>query len=873
MTVKHFYVYQWVIKEDHIKCYVINKKNKSSCIKIYGFEPILIVEAEINERNLEGEELEQVYKYIEYVLKLDKHEPIRYEIRKMKSSNNLTYISEYILMWFESWEARKHCINFIKKASRIIKNINQNVPVNLIVHSDDIEKLTIFLTEMGLMYTGWVEINVERELEERIETEIKEYRCNDIKTIKKINREYLPEPLILSFDIECYSSNHDTMPQSYKREDIIVMISIVVKRYKKEGIEKYLLLADYYVPVNYLENNNYKDYKLIICKGDIGIVKEFGILIKLIKPDIIVGYNIFGFDFPYMIDKMELYLMDYPDISRLIKEKGTYCKGVEWESSAYGYNIMKKLYAEGRIIIDILYIFRRKKDLESAKLSEVSKIFLGDTKIDLGHNTMFKLLNNITINGINKIIEYCIKDSKLVIELLEKFEMWTSWVEEASITEISIDDLYTRGNQIRVTNQMYNECMKRNIVLKKSDVKWYKTEGGYTFEAEKSKYENCTCIDFKSLYPSIMIEYNICLSTYINLNDIEHEKEYMDINVINIENRKHGFRKDPVGILPGMLKKLLDERDKIKKQLKNVESKTYKIILDERQNALKICANSVYGVLGTKTAKYTRHSPASESVTFMGRNYVLWLRKFIIDNYELKVPYGDTDSCYLVPYINLSKDDMIYITHKILEDINNRLPKNIKVAYEEHYDTIFIMTKKKYILINNGKMKAKGMLTARRGTCIYVKNVYNKLLNMSLIDNVTEYELLQYLTEAYYNLLLNNVPIDELIMTKRISNNYVGDNLPQNIMTNRLKFEGKKVVPGTRIEYLYVDKIEDDDEEYQGDKMYTYEEVIENGMKIDNEYYIKTQMSKPINDLLTALGYKYMEGRAYSNAILKFKSY
>ena len=143
-------------------------------------------------------------------------------------------------------------------------------------------------------------------------------------------------------------------------------------------------------------------------------------------------------------------------------------------------------------------------------------------------------------------------------------------------------------------------------------------------------------LDFQSLYPSIIIAFNICPSTYCRPNS----------NTFMVG--EHGFRKSRVGLLPGMIKSILDERKAVKKRMVEYNKDTVEyIVLDRRQNALKICANSVYGMMGFKNSRYFGHVGCAESVTTVGRNLLSEIVEYIVGAYPVRVIYGDTDSCML----------------------------------------------------------------------------------------------------------------------------------------------------------------------------------------------------------------------------------
>eukprot|EP01098_Paradermamoeba_levis_P001495 TRINITY_DN1176_c0_g1_i8.p1 TRINITY_DN1176_c0_g1~~TRINITY_DN1176_c0_g1_i8.p1 ORF type:complete len:835 (-),score=12.56 TRINITY_DN1176_c0_g1_i8:52-2556(-) len=823
-----FYSFQWIVGNDFVRCYCLSQDSESCAVTVRGYRPHLLVKV----RPRKGRTGSGFLDNLKRSLAPSGHEPIDSEDLLMSSTSNISKKSVYTRLYFSSWEARRHCINLLRKSFEAK------------VYSEDVDDHVIFLTDFELSVTGWFSVDVTQK-------SLRKYSCFDVSTIRRENIKSLPSPLIASFDIECYSSQHGAMPKSYKKCDKVAMISVVFGKYMEDPQCSYVILNKSYEPQG-LDKNQY----VVVADDEQHMFFLFSEVIKRHDPDIIAGYNIFGFDFPYMVDRMDLVLKEFPDISRLDEGGATYMKDVDWESSAYGWNVMRKMWTEGRIVMDIMQIFRRRKEFESVKLSEVSIKILKDTKLDMSPSDMFSILKSVTKEGIESVMSYCIKDSQLVLRLINNQDMWTSWVEEAGITMVPIEDLYTRGSGVRITNQLYKECYRTGIAMKKPKNYSYKFEGGHVFEPDASRYENCTSVDFKSLYPSIMIQYNICTSTYI-----EPGKEVpRDAYHFYINNKVHVFRRSPEGVIPKLLRFLIEERSRVRQQMNESISEVYRSVLDQRQNALKICANAIYGVLGSKESKYLKHFPSGEAVTFIGRSYVTHLKSHIEKHHGISVAYGDTDSSYLYGGSSMTKEELISATKNVVENVNSILPSNIRLAYETHYDVILFLTKKRYILCSGGKITYKGVVSARRGFCNYAKDVYNKVLSMSLRDGLKGEEILRFLQDSYEMILDNKVPIGDLVMTKSVKKEYVSQNVPQKMMMERLKHNGVKISPGTRIEYVFVKAPE---AEKQGERMYTTEEVLQQKMEIDGEYYMSRQMSRALGDLTKALGYKNLENIAY----------
>lgn len=296
----------------------------------------------------------------------------------------------------------------------------------------------------------------------------------------------------------------------------------------------------------------------------------------------------------------------------------------------------------------------------------------------------------VSINkAIYKCIEiigiYCVKDSILPLQLITKLNTYISLEQMSNITGVPVSYLLTRGQQIKVLAQVYRRTAFENIIIdfNKKDKKLStisdKYQGASVVEANAGDYNLVAVEDFASLYPTTMITYNICYTTIvppeISFNEEEMYKCEWDDHVgcsHDIYHRKkkkeeimcghncYNYYKPNIrmGLVPSLLRELLVERRKVKKQMKIVkeelsskllsgssefESKQLLYtILDKRQLALKLSSNSVYGALGAKNG-YMPLIAGAASVTAMGRNFIWMSIAYVLKNYPFaKLVYGDS---------------------------------------------------------------------------------------------------------------------------------------------------------------------------------------------------------------------------------------
>lgn len=716
------------------------------------------------------------------------------------NTNDLTILKGYNKKTFNSFEDLK---NF-KKYS-----------VNKTYMSDE-DDVCLFLATNNLDYNGWINIHTYKSIQGK---KYLEYHV-DIKNISKI-QELLPMPefLVVSFDIEVYSSNKG-MPQSFIHNDKVFMISLVT-------------------------NNNIT--VLIEDPDEEKLLQKFSQEIINLDPDIITGFNIFNFDIKYLLDRLELYLSSFQEMSRLPELIPTTYSKLSWTNASYGSHEFTKPNIPGRMFLDMFQYFKR-LNIDRYSLNFISEKFLNESKLDLSNDEMRQLYE---LGFLDKISDYCIQDSKLVIKLCNKFDVIIDFMERSKIMKCKLEDILTRGEQFKINHQLIFECIKRNVILESTTLHTDLSngyQGASVFEPVPGLYYNCAILDYQSLYPSIIIANNICPSSYVGTVPIDEQINDMFSSVVIDDTTKHIFRKSPKGILPGLLENILSQRQYTKDLMKSEKDINIKNILDKRQNSLKIVANSVYGIMGAKYSKYMKHKYCAESISGYGRYYFDKLITFI-KSQELDVIYGDTDSCIISYPQSWDDHKCITISKDLCMNYSKLLPEPMFLNYENFYDKMIIISKKKYIMYRHTNISFKGITSAKRGYCDFVKDVYKILLDM-ILTSKTKLQIAKYIIKCIDDLLDGNIDPNKLIISKSAKHpNMYKSNVPQKIMLQRLMDEGEEeIYTGIRLDYVFVEH--EDKRLKQGYKMFRLDEVIKRNLKIDYKYYVKYQLMNTVDQLL-----------------------
>jgi DNA polymerase elongation subunit (family B) len=333
---------------------------------------------------------------------------------------------------------------------------------------------------------------------------------------------------------------------------------------------------------------------VISCKTEKDLLMKWKKELMNINPDILIGYNIWGFDMEYIWNraKEENIIKSFAiGLGKTITREITLIDQ-KLSSSALGDNILKLFDLDGIVTIDLFKVIQRDHKLDSYKLDNVASIFVGSKKDDLKPNEIFeKFKGNSSDRCV--IAKYCIQDCLLVNKILHKLKIIENNSGMGNVCLVPLNYLFKRGQGIKIYSLITNECMKRNFVIpvKKyviNDIDIDGYEGAIVLEPKEGIYldEPIVVFDYGSLYPSSMISRNLSHDTYV-LND-----KYLAIDDPNVEfikvnydlyeglgDKKHKvgvkectfakYKDGRKGIIPDILSLLLEERKNTRNKIEH----------------------------------------------------------------------------------------------------------------------------------------------------------------------------------------------------------------------------------------------------------------------------------------------------------------
>jgi len=548
---------------------------------------------------------------------------------------------------------------------------------------------------------------------------------------------------IAVIDIEVGSENG--FPDPYKANEPITAICI-----------KFLNQTPFVFACGEYEVQGNEVY--VRCKDEYSLCKQFMAFWKDKYPDIITGWNTKFFDIPYLINRFRKILGE-PETKKLspwnfISERKTIINGREM--IAYGllgvesldYIELYKWYAPGG------------KSQESYRLDAIAQVELGEGKISYDEYDNLHALYRL---NFQKFIEYNIKDVELIIKLEDKLKLLELAVTLAYDTKTNFEDVFA---QTRMWDSLtYAYLYEKNIIVPPRITKHKDGmfEGAYVKEVQVGKHDWVASFDLNSLYPHLMMQYNISPETLIEPEDYTDEmrdilEQGVDVNKMLAKKvdltRLKGATLTPNGqffstVKQGFLPKMMEEMYTDRKKFKNMmlaakqeyenetdESKKYEIEkriakYNNIQLAKKVSLNSAYGALGSQYFRFYDLRMAL-GVTTAGQLSIRWIEAKLNEwmNRILKsekdyVIASDTDSIYLnlgplVDSIVKTKTEtskVISIMDRICED---KIQPFIDKSYQELAEYVCAYAQK--MEMKREGLSNVGIWTAKKR---YILNVYN----------------------------------------------------------------------------------------------------------------------------------------------------
>ncbi|KAI9758865.1 MAG: hypothetical protein M4579_002748 [Chaenotheca gracillima] len=607
-------------------------------------------------------------------------------------------------------------------------------------------------------------------------------------------------------------------------------------------------------------------------KTEQGLLSFFLTKLRGVDPDVLVGHQLEGVDYGILLSRMrERKTPLWHRIGRL--------KRSEWPKNMG--KVGGSFYAErqlisGRLLCDLANDLGKSlmTKCQSWSLSEMCELVLGkgNSRQEIDNEVALKTWAT-TRDGLMNYINHCEADTYFIAAIALKVQMLpltkvltnlagNSWARTLSGTRaerneyillhefyknkyICPDKTYGKGKAQKADEDTPEG--EEGADIKKKD----KFKGGLVFEPEKGLYDKFILVmDFNSLYPSIIQEYNICFTTVDRSEETADEEQVPAVPTDQAQ-----------GILPRLIATLVKRRKQVKGLMKDKRATVDELATwDIKQLALKLTANSMYGCLGyTRSRFYAR--PLAMLTTFKGRE-ILRSTKDLAESTQLRVIYGDTDSVM----INTNMDtmqDALKVGNEFKRAVNDRY-KLLEIDIDNIFRRLLLHAKKKYAAINMlevdgkyvDKLEVKGLDMRRREYCALAKEASSKILNEILSGEESEVAIArihEYLRDLSEKMREDAIPAQKYIIYTKLGKNPKeypnADSMPQVQVALRAMAQGKTVRVNDVMSYIVTG--DSKSSEHAAKRAFAPQDVIktDSGLKPDIEWYLYKQIFPPVERL------------------------
>lgn len=551
------------------------------------------------------------------------------------------------------------------------------------LYNNQVDPMLQYFIANDLKQFGWLQCTAYRTSEEFTTCDL-EFTCYDMKQVKQ---DGMAPWRVLSYDIESLPRpianriNKYEFPEPTK--DPVITISGIleinedIRQFcwilRKNGDEVKQLPA-----FDEPDEGGYKpeETKLFNFNNEAQLLNHFFQFCVKMDVDFITGHNISRFDNAYVLKRFEKLFHRQPLWGRL-KSETSFIEEKTFSSNQKGTSKVFNLHLPGRTILDSYSIMVDQHNESSYKLDNLAAKYLGTKKVPMDYNDIYPKYQ--TVEGRTELAVYCVKDAFLVYKLLKKLCKLVTIGMMANVTNVSLKDILSRGQGIRTISLMLSYAKRRipRLFIPKVEIK-RKTrrkrklvqskDGGFEMQDIEEEFDESfkgavvvspttgfytnpvSCLDFASLYPSIMQAMNMSYETLVYRDKITKMgwKEDVDVRTIpdyeykdgklqttiNENNPSFIMKNKRIGLLPEILESLLSERKRVKKLMKECKPhSTMYNVHNGTQLALKVSCNSIYGFTGASRGILPCKEIAS-SVTKYGRGLTL-KTKSIIENHSI----------------------------------------------------------------------------------------------------------------------------------------------------------------------------------------------------------------------------------------------
>jgi DNA polymerase alpha subunit A len=654
-------------------------------------------------------------------------------------------------------------------------------------------------------------------------------------------------------------------------------------------------------------NNVAKRTKSIVLSAQAderGLLSILLARLSQIDADVICGHNVAGFDVDVLLNRLrENKVAHWSRIGRLKRTRFPNLSGGNQGSFGGGASIGALSCMSGRLLADTYLSARDLLKEVSYTLTNLMKTQFDENRAEIPHQdvplqfnstqTLWQLTKNSQTDAFYSLWLMLHLQALPLTRQLSNIagNTWSKTLGHTRAQRVEFLFLHEFHKRKYMVPDRLSAKEKRRVQAAEAkngngdkdvdDKKGPQYSGGLVLEPKKGLYDKYVLmLDFNSLYPSIIQEYDICFTTVKRGKDMAGLAPELPPPVLGKPGGENA------AVLPQVICKLVQHRRAVKELLKKETNDVIKAQLDIRQLALKLTANSMYGCLGFSASRFYA-KPLAELITGQGRE-ILQSTVDLAQNLSYDVIYGDTDSIM----INTNKDNLAEV-HKVGQEVKREVNKRYKLLEIEMdgcYRSMLLLKKKKYAAVvvepsmHEGKtiyverVEKKGLDTVRRDWCKLAKDVgdtcLDEIFKKRAVEDTVE-KIHDALREARTKMVNNQVNLESYIVTKQLTKSprdYPDANSQPHVKVALRRIEqGKQdgVNAGETVPYIICCEVKPEDEKDMtndaianghassksggkglAERAFHPEEYNENpNLRVDLHYYLTQQLHPVISRL------------------------
>ncbi|MCJ1245822.1 DNA polymerase zeta [Trapelia coarctata] len=620
--------------------------------------------------------------------------------------------------------------------------------------------------------------------------------------------------------------------------------------------------------------------------SELDLINRMVDIVRNYDPDILTGFEVHGGSWGYMIERAR-HKYDYNLCDELSRTKSQSHGRYGRENDKWGFNQTSTIRITGRHMINIWRAMRGELNLLQYTMENIAFHLLHRRVPHYTHFDLTKWYNGPKPRDLAKVIEYFVSRVQLDLEILEQNELIPRISEQARLLGVDFFSVISRGSQFKVESLMLRIAKPENYLLVSPSRKQVGQQNALeclplVMEPQSAFYNSpLLVLDFQSLYPSVMIAYNYCYSTFLGrvvnwrgqnkmgFTDFRREPKLLELlkDHINIAPNGMMYAKPEIrkSLLAKMLGEILETRVMVKSGMKvDRDDKTLQRLLNNRQLALKLIANVTYGYT---SASFSGRMPCSEiadSIVQTGRETLEKAIAMIhsVEKWGAEVVYGDTDSLFV--YLRgRTREEAFDIGNEIAKTITDMNPRPVKLKFEKVYLPSILLAKKRYVGFKyeskNQKepdFDAKGIETVRRDGTPAEQKIEEKALKI-LFRTADLSQVKSYFQKQCMKIMKCKVSIQDFCFAKEVklgTYSEKGPPPPGALISTRKMLQDPRAEPqyGERVPYVVITGAPG---ARLVDRCVAPEVLLQNDHnELDAEYYIAKNLIPPLERIFNLVG-------------------